>query len=163
MGGAVRSGWLVTGLALLVSMTGLAATINVPGDYPTIQAAISAAEPGDTIIVAAGTYIENLNITKAVTISGVGKDLVILQPKSAGYGIGVSGAGNNVTIENITITAGNARHFLVHVSGVLNFTIQNVKIIGAGKTALPGGSPLGGLDLNAVSGAAVRNVEVLHV
>jgi len=36
------------------------ATIHVPADYPTIQAAINASI-GDSIIVAPGTYIENLN------------------------------------------------------------------------------------------------------
>ncbi|MGC9530195.1 MAG: right-handed parallel beta-helix repeat-containing protein [Candidatus Bipolaricaulaceae bacterium] len=163
MAGTARFGWLLAGLALLVSIGGLAATINVPGDYAMIQAAINAAAPGDTIVVAAGTYAENLNITKSVTISGVGTDLVILEPAGAGYGIGVSGAGNNVAIENITITAGNAVYFLVHVSGVQNFTIQNVKVVGAGKTVTPGGYPLGGIDLNHVSGVVIRNVEVKNV
>jgi parallel beta-helix repeat protein len=35
-------------------------TITVPDDYPTIQAAINAASPGDTIFVRAGFYHENL-------------------------------------------------------------------------------------------------------
>jgi len=163
MTGTAGVRWLVVGLAVLSSMGGLAATLHVPGTYATIQAAINAASAGDTILVAAGTYVENLNVTKRVTISGVSKDLVILQPAAAGYGIGVSGAGSNVTIENMTITAGNAVHFLIHVSGVLNFTIRNVKIIGAGKTATSGGFPLGGLDMNAVTGAMVHNVEVMNL
>ncbi|MBC7344436.1 MAG: right-handed parallel beta-helix repeat-containing protein, partial [Clostridia bacterium] len=155
--------WLFAGIAILVSTGGLANTICVPQDYSTIQAAINAANSGDTIIVDAGTYTENLNITKSVTISGVDKDSVILHPPYSDYGIGVSGAGSNVTIENITIIAGNARHFLIHVSGVQNFTVQNVKIVGAGRTATPGGFPLGGLDMNAVGGATVRNVELMDV
>ncbi|PKL48447.1 MAG: hypothetical protein CVV39_04425, partial [Planctomycetes bacterium HGW-Planctomycetes-1] len=44
-------------LTLLLTTVSTAATLNVPGDYPTIQAAISAAAiSGDTIRVADGTY-----------------------------------------------------------------------------------------------------------
>ena len=40
------------------------ATIYVPDDYSTIQAAVDFASPGDTIIVRDGTYIENVNVDK---------------------------------------------------------------------------------------------------
>ena len=56
-------GIIVLALVLLVlvsSEEGEAATINVPGDYPTISQAITAANPGDTINVGAGTYNEHL-------------------------------------------------------------------------------------------------------
>ncbi|MCI0448677.1 MAG: T9SS type A sorting domain-containing protein [Chlorobi bacterium] len=35
--------------------------INVPGNYSTIQAAINASVNGDTVLVEAGTYMENIN------------------------------------------------------------------------------------------------------
>lgn len=48
-----------------------AGTINVPADYPTIQAAINAAVDGDVIKVAAGTYPENINtLGKAISLLG---------------------------------------------------------------------------------------------
>ncbi|HXQ39217.1 MAG TPA: hypothetical protein VN843_34780, partial [Anaerolineales bacterium] len=46
------------------------AVIKVPGDYPTIQAAIDAAKPGDIIQVSAGLYNENVSLNKPVTLVG---------------------------------------------------------------------------------------------
>ena len=53
--------------------------IYVPDDYAAIQAAVNAASPGDTIIVRDGTYIENINVDKSLTIrSENGPDLTIV-------------------------------------------------------------------------------------
>jgi parallel beta-helix repeat protein len=46
----------------------LASTIYVPDDYLTIQQAVNNATEGDVIRVRAGTYIENVNVNKPLTI-----------------------------------------------------------------------------------------------
>ena len=56
------------------------AAIYVPDDYPTIQDAVNAANDGDTIIVRDGTYTENVEVDKRLTIrSENGCDNCIVQ------------------------------------------------------------------------------------
>ena len=45
-------------------------TLIVPDHYATVQAAINAAAPGDTILVRSGTYLENLTLNKPVILTG---------------------------------------------------------------------------------------------
>lgn len=50
-------------------MVAQADTINIPADYSTIQEGIDAAVNGDTVLVAPGTYVENINfLGKAITV-----------------------------------------------------------------------------------------------
>jgi len=58
-------------LAFIGSSATIAATINVPGDYPTIQEAINASSDGDTIQLVQGVYTENINTNgTSITIQG---------------------------------------------------------------------------------------------
>ncbi len=61
----VMVGSMLGGLPALVSKVEASpGTIYVPDDYLTIQEAVDAASPGDTIIVRDGTYIENVDVNK---------------------------------------------------------------------------------------------------
>jgi hypothetical protein len=79
------------------------ATLQVPEDHDTIQAAVDAAEPGDLILVAPGTYEESVDVgTDELTIRGLDRNEVVLD---GGFeldnGIRVAGA-DGVAIENMT-------------------------------------------------------------
>ncbi len=65
---------LVAALAVAAARPGTAATVRVPDDHKTIQAAIDAAAPGDTVTVAAGTYRERIRLKPGVTLRSEGDD-----------------------------------------------------------------------------------------
>ena len=83
-------------LALLVTAAPARAdTIKVPADFSTIQAAVTAAEDGDVVVVSPGVYDEQVVIfTPGITLRG--KKAVI----DAGY----EGPCLRVAAENVTVT-----------------------------------------------------------
>jgi len=99
----------VSGILLVLLFTGMltlsfkiqlvkAATITVPNDYPTIQAAINAASDGDTVFVRNGDYHEIVIANK--TISLIGED-----PHSTAIN-GVSVTADDVQVSGFHVTLG---------------------------------------------------------
>lgn len=80
-----------------------------PNDpFCTIGAAVSAAANGDTIHIAAGTYLENLVLDKSLTLLGTnGAASTIVDGASAGTVITITAAAV-VSLEGLTITHGAA-------------------------------------------------------
>lgn len=83
-----------------------ALTCAVPGDYATIQTAVNTFAC-DVINVAAGTFHENVAITRDVTIHGMGPGATTVNGGGSGSVFDISAA-IVVTITNMTITNGDA-------------------------------------------------------
>ena len=77
--------------------------ITVPRDYPTIQSAIDAASPGDTIKVLPGIYIEPLTISKSLTLVGTGAQSTIIKATTE-LGPHVLGIPNIIEVSNGAVT-----------------------------------------------------------
>jgi hypothetical protein len=115
-----------------------AATVAVDDDhaqcpaaqFASIQAAVNAASPGDTVAVCPGRYVEGngapgtnaLTITKSLTLKGAGADVVVIQPRRS-TPTGGQIAEGRMDIRNgvgdiVSIQGGTAVPITVDISGV---------------------------------------------
>src|SRR5262245_26949240 len=81
-------------------------------DYPTIQAAVTAANPGNTLLADPGTYVEQVTINKPLVLQGARHGVDARDPSRTGTAVDesiVTGVGNNgntpfsVTANNVTL------------------------------------------------------------
>ena len=56
----------------------LATVYHVPGQYSTIQTAVNVCGAGDTVMVAPGTYVENIQMREGVNLIGSGAENTII-------------------------------------------------------------------------------------
>jgi hypothetical protein len=122
---------IVSLAVLLVAVEGMASTIHVPGNHLTIQAAVDAASPGDTIVIAAGTYTltSPVNIqNKAITLrSADGPDVTVLDGNETSTLLfirDVGGAG--VTIDGLSFVDGQATETVHGGCAVIRNSIATV-------------------------------------
>jgi hypothetical protein len=127
-----------TFLAILICSSAEASTINVPADQPTIQDAINAAKTGDTVLVAPGTYKENINFSgKAITVrSSAGPRVTIIDGGHLGAVVTfATGETNASVLSGFTIRQGNnSGVYLDFASPVIknNVIANNTAEFGAG-------------------------------
>lgn len=89
-------------IKLEASAVGDPKIIRVPLNFTSIQAAVDNATSGDTIILAPGTYQENLVLNKSVALVGEDKNTTIIDGSSGQIVISIKS--DNVTVQDLTIT-----------------------------------------------------------
>lgn len=115
----------------------------------SIQKVIASAPIGAVICLGAGTWREMLNISKDLTLRGMGRELTIIEGISSGWGIDIWGSAQvmisgiavrnfmrgiyisemaKVVIENCQIS--NNREYGIRLDGAAQVIIQNSKILG---------------------------------
>jgi hypothetical protein len=79
---------------------------EVPSEYPTIQAAVDAARPGDLVRIAPGTYREQVVVPAAkrdLVIRGLDRNRVVLDGGNGRRRAGIAVHASGVAIENLTV------------------------------------------------------------
>ena len=82
--------------------------VGGPGCYATIQAAINAAQPGDTIRIGAGSFTGGVTITKSLTLTGVSATATKIVGGGPVVTIGSATTSPTVNLTSLTITGGLA-------------------------------------------------------
>lgn len=150
--------WLASSLILAGTVS--AATLSVDNTgvcsditgtpYCSIQAAINAASPGDTVSVSDSIYPETLDITKSITLQGTTRAWTVIDASTiADYGIWTNA--DDLILEHFTLIwpAVLAFGYGIKAEDLSNLIIRDVTVEKSGRSEI---------DLNGVDGASITNV-----
>ena len=160
----VMIGTMLGGLSVLVGKVEASpAIIYVPDDYSTIQAAVNAASPGDTVIVRDGTYIENVDVNKDhLTIrSEHGAEVTIVQAaNSRDYVFEVSA--DYVNIDGFMVTGAVGSYSGIYLNNVQHCNISNQRVWQNGHGIVIGYSNSNRIVSNALNSNVYSGINMLH-
>jgi hypothetical protein len=102
----------MAGIGLLVAVvlagcgSGKWAARDVPREYPTIQAAVDAAQPGDLVRIAPGVYHEQVTVPankRDIVLRGLDRNRVVIDGGDGRRSNGIAVHANGVAVENLTV------------------------------------------------------------
>ncbi len=101
---------------------------GAPGCYTTIGEAVAVAMPNSTILVAQGTYAEDVEITKPVTLIGAN---AVINASNQNNGIYIDGMGNpglrNVVVTGFTVKGADYEGILV--TNATSVTVEDNQVL----------------------------------
>jgi len=97
---------------------------NGPADFHTIQEAINAANPGDTIYVHSGTYYENVVVNKTVSLIGENKVTTTIDGNMTATVVVITA--DDATISEFTLRNGGNRYAGISLSSNGNNITNNI-------------------------------------
>jgi hypothetical protein len=100
-----------------------AATLVVPTQFTTIQAAIDAAQSGDQVVVEPGTYSENLTFRSNVDVLGAETAFTFIQPQTSAQPTVLIRVASNLRFSNFTLIGAATA---ISVAGSTGVQITNV-------------------------------------
>lgn len=81
-------------------------SLGVTTDYPTLQAAVAAAQDGDVITLDAGHYREQVVITRAITLQGAGRGNTVIESPDTADLVQSGGNWKNLKAQDVFATLG---------------------------------------------------------
>ncbi|MCJ2670551.1 MAG: right-handed parallel beta-helix repeat-containing protein [Candidatus Thermoplasmatota archaeon] len=123
-----------------------------PGNYTTIQGAIDAASPGDTVFVFSGTYYENVVVNKTITLMGEDRDSTIVNASGSWDVIRVTADWTNIT--GLTVTESGVAPFMGE-AGIELYAVDNCSVIDINASGNVNGIQLHNSDDNTISDSLV--------
>ncbi|HEU4416264.1 MAG TPA: choice-of-anchor D domain-containing protein [Candidatus Angelobacter sp.] len=135
---------IVTLVPLLAASGFAQNTINVPTDAPTIQAAIFAAQNGDTVEVAPGLYFESINFQgKNITVmSSAGAAVTTINSNFQPAAQFFNGEANTAVLKGFTFTNGSGIQIFSASPTIQDNVITNNQGCQAGAITVFNGSPI---------------------
>jgi nitrous oxidase accessory protein len=95
---------LVTLFVTTISVEASAKTITVPDDYPTLQAAVAKASPGDTVFVRNGRYDGGVVIDKPISLKGEDPNRTIIIGGATAQDLGLTSVDSRTAPKNTPST-----------------------------------------------------------
>ena len=120
--------------------------------YTSIEAAIDAAEPGDTIDISPGIYEEDALIIDGLdglSLQGAGSDTVIIKRNSGNRGLTVTDA-DGVTLQGFTLRDTPEGSFGFKLQYATDLSLRDIRAVDNGRN---------GIDLNTTNDVTMRDVE----